>query len=131
MGAWIEVGSLSRDFTSDLRRHGEKVLTSMGKHGFLSGIVLMEPSPGFWGHTPEEYRGSALDALEMQLDVCENPQGIVLGPEGEQPAAARPIKEFRSQATKIREAIEKRSLRFILGTMPNGCRSVGILVIEP
>jgi hypothetical protein len=102
----------------------------MGKHGSLSGIVLMEPSPGFWGTTPEEYRASALDALEMQLDMYENPEGIVLGPEGEQPAsAARPIKEFRNQAAKVREAIEKRSLRLISGKMPNGCRCVGILLI--
>jgi len=92
----------------------------------------LEPSPGYWGKTPEEYRANALDALEMRLDMYESPQGIVLGPEGEQPAsAARPIKEFRSEAARIREAIEKQSLRFILGEMPNGCRSVGILVIEP
>jgi hypothetical protein len=138
MGAWIEVGMLSGNFTSDLRRHADNVLRSMGKEGFLAGTVLMELPPGSWGTTAEEYRASALGELEMQLDTYENPEGITVlgGPQGKGRALSDvmnsgPLKEFRAQAAKIRGSLRKQNIRFLSGQTPDGCRCVGILVIEP
>lgn len=119
MQHWHDVGQLGGYSIAEFQGHADSILRLEGLSGSLARLFLCEPGRGRWGLTQRDLPRMVMEALAMQL---EPQSGFMLAPQGLQPA------QFGGHP-QIQEAIESGRVKFLVGTRPDGIRTVAILLL--
>jgi hypothetical protein len=120
MQRWYDLGKFKSQSFEQFKSSANSILRKESLQGSLAKLYLQEPTPGSWGNTKKDLPRHAGESLMMQLQA--------------QTAFRMTEKGFEEQQLgghpEIQVALEKDKVKMLVAMMPNGTRTVAILIIN-
>ncbi len=119
MKMWRDVGRVEFNYRPAFQAAALEIEREEKSRAEVARLLLAEPLVGEWGDTKRDLPARVVPLICQQL---EPQQAFQIMPGGLVPVATSGFPE-------IAEAMERKSVRFLVGTAPDNTRRVGIVIV--